>query len=149
MSANNQIIARSGVEAEALMHVESAADLRRPSAAALAELSIGGKNAIPVDNHNDSRDAFDVCCCSATLAASVTQPGETVGVGEGAPLPEGVYSQEPPRQQLRVCDFLTPVVARFLLARPMWRSRSPGPVIILVHVRGEVGLQGERTKVVT
>ncbi len=35
--------------------------------------------------------ALSVCAVSAAVAGSVTQPGETVGIAAGAPLPEGVY----------------------------------------------------------
>ena len=31
------------------------------------------------------------CTAASALAGSVTQPGETVGLASGAPLPEGLY----------------------------------------------------------
>jgi hypothetical protein len=35
--------------------------------------------------------ALSCCIATSALAGSVTQPGETVGLASGAPLPEGLY----------------------------------------------------------
>ena len=35
--------------------------------------------------------ALSLCATASALAGSVTQPGETVGLASGAPLPEGLY----------------------------------------------------------
>ena len=35
--------------------------------------------------------ALSCCIATSALAGSVTQPGETVGLAAGAPLPQGLY----------------------------------------------------------
>jgi hypothetical protein len=35
--------------------------------------------------------ALSLCTVASAFAGSVTQPGETVGLAVGAPLPEGLY----------------------------------------------------------
>jgi hypothetical protein len=34
---------------------------------------------------------LSLCTVASALAGSVTQPGETVGLASGAPLPQGLY----------------------------------------------------------
>ncbi len=71
--------------------------------------------------------ALSCCIATSAFAGSVTQPGETVGLASGAPLPEGLYSSIPGTGAIEVgSTHLSESISRSWLGRLHGRSSAAG-----------------------
>ena len=99
-SISATVLKKQGARAQ-LPRTSSSSDIasdpltRRGSAERSAEHGPGGDGSLPMSSKWTNLAAAGVlslCTAVPALAGSVTQPGETVGLNAGAPLPQGWYA---------------------------------------------------------